>query len=58
MGEYFGWFIFLGIFLMAFWILLFLTGFLSIWATAGVLNSLFPKWFGKKDEAAATDGEA
>jgi uncharacterized membrane protein len=33
MGEYFGFFVFLGFFLMAFWILLFLVGFLGYWAS-------------------------
>ncbi len=50
MGEYFGFFVFLGFFLMAFWIALFLVGFLGYWATMGALNSLMPNMFAEKEE--------
>jgi hypothetical protein len=55
MGEYFGFFVFLGFFLMAFWILLFLVGFLGYWATMGALNSLMPSMFEKKEEEIAKE---
>lgn len=55
MGEYFGFFVFLGFFLMAFWILLFLVGFLGYWATMGALNSLVPNMFAKKEEEIAKE---
>jgi hypothetical protein len=36
---------------MAFWVLIFLVGFLGYWATVGGLNSLMPGLFkGKEDE--------
>jgi len=47
MGEYFGFFLFLGILLMAFWLLIFLIVFLGYWSVVGALNSLTPK---KKEE--------
>jgi uncharacterized membrane protein len=55
MGEYFGFFVFLGFFLMAFWILLFLVGFLGYWATMGALNSLMPNMFAEKEEEIAKE---
>lgn len=58
MGEYLGLFLFLGFFLMAFWILLFLVGFLGYWATMGALNSLMPSMFAEKEEEIANDLEA
>jgi hypothetical protein len=58
MGEYLGLFLFLGFFLMAFWILLFLVGFLGYWATMGALNSLMPSMFAEKEEEIAKDLEA
>lgn len=50
MGEYFGLFLFLGIFLMAFWLLIFLITFLGYWSVLGALNSLMPNLFKKKEE--------
>lgn len=50
MGEYFGLFLFLGIFLMAFWLLVFLIGFLGYWSVMGALNSVMPSLFQKKEE--------
>lgn len=50
MGEYFGLFLFLAIFLMAFWILIFLVGFLGYWSIMGGLNSFMPGLFNKKEE--------
>ncbi|MDP4933124.1 MAG: hypothetical protein NWR30_00285 [Salibacteraceae bacterium] len=35
---------------MAFWILIFLVGFLGYWATMGGLNTLMPSLFAKKEE--------
>ena len=58
MGEYFGFFVFLGFFLMAFWILLFLVGFLGYCATMGALNSLMPSMFEKKEDEIAKEMEA
>ncbi|GEM_PF-263135 len=52
MGEYLGLFIFLGIFLMAFWILIFLVTFLGFWSVMGALNSLFPAMFEKAEDDA------
>lgn len=57
MGEYFGLFIFLGIFLMAFWILIFLVGFLGYWSIMGGLNSVMPSLFEKKEEEIAEEIE-
>ncbi len=50
MGEYIGFFIFLFFFLMAFWILIFLVGFLGYWSIMGGLNSMMPSLFNKKEE--------
>lgn len=50
MGEYIGFFIFLFFLLMAFWILIFLIGFLGYWSVMGGLNSLMPGLFEKKEE--------
>jgi hypothetical protein len=50
MGQYIGFFIFLFFLLMAFWILIFLVGFLGYWATMGGLNTLMPSLFAKKEE--------
>lgn len=50
MGEYIGFFIFLFFLLMAFWILIFLVGFLGYWATMGGLNAIMPGLFKKKEE--------
>jgi len=50
MGEYIGFFIFLFFFLMAFWILIFLVGFLGYWSIMGGLNSMMPGLFNKKEE--------
>ena len=58
MGQYVGFFIFLGFFLMAFWILLFLVGFLGYWATMGGLASLMPSLFEKKEEEIAKEIDA
>ncbi|GAB4374613.1 MAG: hypothetical protein Kow0075_00440 [Salibacteraceae bacterium] len=58
MGEYFGLFLFLAIFLMAFWLLIFLVGFLGFWATLGALNSLMPGLFKKKEEEIAKEIES
>ncbi len=52
MGEYFGFFLFLLIFLMAFWVLIFLVGFLGYWSIMGGLNSLMPGLFNKEEEQA------
>lgn len=49
MSEYFGLFLFLGIIIMAFWILIFLATFLGYWSVMGALNSIFPSLFEKKD---------
>jgi len=57
MGEYLGFFLFLGILLMAFWILIFLVGFLGYWATLGALNSIMPDLFKKKEEEIAEQSE-
>ncbi|MEZ4720342.1 MAG: hypothetical protein R2813_00525 [Flavobacteriales bacterium] len=40
---------------MAFWLLLFLVGFLGYWATMGALNSLMPNMFKKKEEEIAQE---
>ena len=48
-GEY----IFLFFLLMAFWILIFLIGFLGYWSIMGGLNSLMPGMFEKKEEETA-----
>jgi len=53
MAQVLGWFIFLGIFLMAFWILIFLASFLGYWSVMGGLYTLFPKWFHKKEGEAS-----
>ena len=58
MSEYFGLFIFLGIILMAFWLLIFLIGFLGYWATMGALNSLMPGMFKEKEEEIVKEMEA
>lgn len=58
MGEYIGLFIFLGILLMAFWLLIFLIGFLGYWATMGALSSLMPDMFKKKEEEIAQEMDA
>jgi hypothetical protein len=58
MGQYVGFFIFLGFFLMAFWILLFLVGFLGYWATMGGLQSLMPSLLEKKEEEIAKEMDA
>lgn len=58
MGEYFGFFIFLGIFLMAFWLLIFLVGFLGYWSFLAALNSVMPSIFAKKEEEIARDMES
>lgn len=50
MGQYIGFFIFLFFLLMAFWILIFLVGFLGYWATMGGLNTIMPSLFAKKEE--------
>jgi hypothetical protein len=50
MGEYFGFFLFLLFFLMAFWVLIFLVGFLGYWSIMGGLNSLMPGLFNKEEE--------
>lgn len=52
MGEYFGFFLFLLFFLMAFWVLIFLVGFLGYWSIMGGLNSLMPGLFNKEEEQA------
>jgi uncharacterized membrane protein len=57
MGEYIGFFIFLFFLLMAFWILIFLVGFLGYWSIMGGLNSLMPSLFEKKEEESATAEE-
>lgn len=57
MGEYLGFFLFLGILLMAFWILIFLVGFLGYWATLGALNSIMPDLFKKKEEEISEQSE-
>jgi hypothetical protein len=49
MGEYIGFFIFLFFLLMAFWVLIFLVGFLGYWAVMGGLNTLMPGRFGKEE---------
>ena len=43
---------------MAFWILLFLVGFLGYWATMGGLASLMPSLFEKKEEEIAKEIDA
>ena len=58
MGQYVGFFIFLGFFLMAFWILLFLVGFLGYWATMGGLASLMPSLLEKKEQEIAKEMDA
>lgn len=55
MGEYIGFFIFLFFLLMAFWILIFLIGFLGYWSIMGGLNSLMPSLFNKKEEEAPAE---
>ena len=55
MGQYVGFFIFLFFFLMAFWLLVFLVGFLGFWATMGGLNSLMPSLFKNETEEAAVE---
>ena len=57
MGNYIGFFIFLFFILMAFWLLIFLIGFLGYWATLGGLNSLMPGLFAKKEEEIAEELE-
>jgi len=42
---------------MAFWLLIFLIGFLGYWATLGGLNSLMPGLFAKKEEEIAEEME-
>ena len=43
---------------MAFWILLFLVGFLGYWATMGGLASLMPSLLEKKEEDIAKEMDA
>lgn len=58
MGEYVGLFLFLGFFIMAFWILFFLLGFLGYWVTLSALYSLKPSLFTKKADEIANELEA
>ena len=57
MGEYIGFFIFLFFLLMAFWVLIFLVGFLGYWAVMGGLNTLMPNLFGGEEEDSETEIE-
>lgn len=50
MGEYFGLFVFLGVFLGAFWILIFLASFVGYWASMGALSRIMPNLFKSNEE--------